>query len=361
MDHGARFREARARLADSEADILLLSTGLDLPYLSGYTASPYERLTMLVLPESGDAVLVVPELEAPLVDTSDGLFGVRPWSETEDPTAIVADLVGASSVAAIGDETWSLFLMKLQAHMAKTRFVSATPLTRELRMRKGPDELARLRAAGAATDRVVAVIPTRQFAGRPEQAVAAEVAALVVEEGHDHSTFTIVASGPNSASPHHRTGERIMGEGDSIVIDFGGSLGGYQSDTTRSFHIGEPTQEVSEAFDVLFAAQRAAVAAVRPGAPCASIDRAARAVIEDAGYGDAFIHRTGHGIGLATHEEPYIVDGNEMPLEPTMAFSVEPGIYIPGRFGMRIEDIVAVTEDGVENYNNSARQLVVVG
>ncbi len=360
MDHRTRLAEARTRLAESPADTLLLATGLDLPYLTGYTASPYERLTMLVLKESGDVVLVVPELEAPLVDTSGGLFELRPWSDSEDPTSIVADLAAGASVAAIGDETWSVFLLALQDRLVKTRFISATPLTRELRMRKSSEELDRLRAAGAATDRVAAAIPLMQFGGRPERALAAEVAELVVAEGHDVSTFTIVASGPNSASPHHHTGERVMQEGDSIVIDFGGSFDGYQSDTTRSFHVGEPTAEVAEAHDVLHAAQRAAVAAIRPGVSCASIDRAARAVIEEAGYGDAFIHRTGHGIGLATHEEPYIVDGNDLLLEPTMTFSVEPGIYVAGRFGMRIEDIVAVTESGVESFNNSRRDLVLV-
>ena len=347
-------------MADSGVDVLLLSTGLDMPYLTGYTASPYERLTMLVVRASGDAVLVVPELEAPLVDTSADLFELRPWSETDDPTGIVADIAGDAGIAALGDETWSVFLMKLQDHMAATRFASATPVMRELRMRKGDDELARLRAAGAAVDRVAAVIKTMTFVGRTESDVGGDIADLTVQEGHDISTFTIVASGPNSASPHHHTGERVINEGDSLVIDFGGSYGGYQSDTTRSFHVGEPSGEVSEAFDVLFAAQAAGVNAVRPGATCESIDRATRAGIDDAGYGEYFIHRTGHGIGLATHEEPYIIEGNDLELEASMTFSVEPGIYIPGRFGMRIEDIVACTAGGVENFNNSDHSMIVV-
>ena len=341
-------------------DALMLSTGLDLPYLTGYTASAYERLTMLVVRLDGGAVLVVPELEAPLVDTSEDLFELRPWSETEDPTALAADLAAGAAVAALGDQTWSTFLLQMQEHNPQTTFVSATPLTRELRMRKGADEVARLRAAGAAVDQVAAVIPAMQFSGRAERDIGRDISELTVEEGHDVATFAIVASGPNSASPHHHTGERVMQPGDSVVIDFGGSYQGYQSDTSRSFHIGEPSVEVEEAFDVLFAAQAAGVAAVRPGATCESIDQATRSVIETAGYGDYFIHRTGHGIGLATHEEPYIVEGNALPLEASMTFSVEPGIYIPGQFGMRIEDIVAVTEDGVENFNNSDHTLRIV-
>lgn len=340
-------------------DLLLLSTGLDLPYLTGYTASPYERLTMLVLPAEGDAVLVVPELEAPLV-ADGGLFEVRPWSETEDPTGVVADLAGRPGVAGLGDQTWATFLLQLQAHLPGTRFTSATPLTRELRMRKDPEELEALRAAGAACDRVAAAIPSMRFAGRTESEVGRDIAELTVAEGHDVATFTIVASGPNSASPHHHTGERTMQEGDSLVIDFGGSLRGYQSDTTRSFHVGEPTDEVAEAFAVLHRAQAAAVEAVRPGVSCESIDRVARGIIDEAGHGEHFIHRTGHGIGLATHEEPYVVEGNDLVLEPAMTFSVEPGIYVPGRFGMRIEDIVAVTDDGVESFNRSDHQMVLV-
>lgn len=347
-------------MADSGVDALLLSTGLDLPYFTGYTASPYERLTMLIVRADGTPVLVVPELEAPLVDTSAGVFEVRAWSEIEDPTRIAADAAAGAERLAIGDETWSTFLLQLQHHLPNARFQSATPLTRELRMRKSDEELARLRAAGAATDRVAAVIAAMRFEGRAEHELASDIAELVVAEGHDMSTFTIVASGPNSASPHHHTGDRVIQAGDSMVIDFGGSWGGYQSDTTRSFVVGEPAPRVHDAFDVLFEAQAAAVNAVRPGATCESIDEAARSVIVDAGYGEYFIHRTGHGIGLATHEEPYMVDGNDLPLEASMTFSVEPGIYVAGEFGMRIEDIVACTEDGVENFNNSNHSLVVV-
>ena len=245
--------------------------------------------------------------------------------------------------------------------MPDAAFVSATPLTRELRMRKGPEELARLRAAGAAADLVAAAIRTMQFSGRAERDLGRDIAELTVQHGHDMATFTIVASGPNSASPHHHTGDRVIQVGDSIVIDFGGSYQGYQSDTTRCFHVGEPSSQVSEAFDVLFAAQAAGVEAVRPGVTCESIDHATRSPIAAAGFGQNFIHRTGHGIGLATHEEPYIVKGNDLLLEASMSFSIEPGIYVPGQFGMRIEDIVAVTNNGVENFNNSDHTMGIVG
>jgi len=360
FDHAARIAAARQVMAASGVEVLLASLGSDLPYLTGYSAMPSERLTMLVLPIDGPATLILPRLEAPRVQASDGV-DVRAWNELEDPIRIVADLCGTVGSVAIGDQAWSSFLLRLQAALPATRFVSATPITAQLRIRKDPEELARLRAAGAAADRVAARIPRLHFAGSTERELGRLIADMTVEEGHDRATFTIVAAGPNGASPHHETGSRPVEVGDAVVIDFGGSWGGYQSDTTRTFHVGRPSAEYRDAFAVLQAAQAAGVSAIRPGVPAQSVDRVTRAVIAEAGFGEFFIHRTGHGIGLDGHEDPYIIEGNETILEPTMAFSVEPGIYVPGRFGMRLEDIVAVTADGVENFNNSTRELVVVG
>lgn len=346
-------------MSSAGVDVLLASLGSDLPYLTGYTAMPSERLTMLVVPVAGDATLVIPELEAPRV-AEGSPCAVRPWGELEDPVALVASLCDGAESIAIGDQAWATFLLRLQTALPGARFSSATPLTAPLRMRKEPEELARLRAAGAAADRVAAQIPSLTFAGKTESDLGRQIAELTVAEGHDRATFTIIASGPNGASPHHETSSRRIEAGDAVVIDFGGSLGGYQSDTTRTFHVGEPSEDVAAGFAVLREAQAAGVAAVRPGVSAASVDAATRRLIDDAGYGQYFIHRTGHGIGLDGHEEPYIIEGNDIALEPAMTFSVEPGIYVPGRFGMRIEDIVAVTDDGVENFNTSNHDLVVV-
>lgn len=224
-------------------------------------------------------------------------------------------------------------------------------------MRKDADEIEMLRAAGAATDRVVATLRTVTFAGRTERDVAGDVQHLTVAEGHDVSSFAIVASGPNAASPHHEPTLRVIEEGDTVVVDFGGRWRGYCSDTTRTFVVGKPSSEVAAAHAVLEASQAAGRAAVRPGATGEDVDAAARAVIEAAGYGEYFIHRTGHGIGLEVHEDPYIVKGNREPLEAGMTFSIEPGIYMPGRFGMRIEDIVACSPDGIDELNRSSRAL----
>jgi Xaa-Pro aminopeptidase len=359
FDYPARVGAAQALMAERDVDALLLSVGSDLPYLSGYTAMANERLTMFVLPASGEATMVVPLLEAPRVEGND-TFTVRAWHETEDPVAVVARLLDDADAVALGDQTWSTFLLGLQELEPRLRYLRAGKLMAQLRIVKSDAEIDLLRAAGAAVDRVVPRLAAMRFGGRTEIEVSREVKRMTVEEGSDLATFAIVASGPNAASPHHEPGERVIALGDAVVVDFGGTVGGYCSDTTRTFHVGEPTAEFVAAYEVLQDAQAAGVAAVAPGVAAQEIDRVTRAVIERAGYGEYFIHRTGHGIGLDGHEDPYLVEGNEMPLRPGMAFSVEPGIYVPGRFGMRIEDIVVATDDGSERLNLSYRSLHLV-
>lgn len=359
MNYAARVDRARAVMGD--VDALALSVGADLPYLTGYTAMPLERLTMLVVPRVGEATLVVPQLEAPRVEPHPDVFAIRPWSETEDPIGIVAGLLAGARRVAIGDQTWATFLLQLQERLPEVSFTPASQIIAELRMRKDLDEVALLRAAGAAADRVAELLASERFAGRTERQISRLIADLLVAEGHDTADFAIVAAGPNGASPHHEPTDRTIEPGDAVVCDFGGSYRGYHSDTTRMFVVGEPPDGFVEAFEVLRVAQDLAVAAVRPGVTAESVDAVARGVIADAGYGEYFIHRTGHGIGLDVHEHPYIVAGDSTVLEPGMTFSIEPGIYLPGRFGMRIEDIVAVTTDGAERLNQSARDVVVVG
>ncbi len=359
FDHAGRLRRARAAMASTRVDALLLSVGTDLPYLLGYEAMASERLTMAVIPAEGDVTLFVPRLEAPRVQRIDDVFTVRSWGETDHPVDTVADLVRGATTVAIGDHTWSRFLLALQDALPDVRFQPASPLTAPLRLVKEPGETELLRGAGAAADRVARHLIGEPFSGRAEKDLARWIGDALVQEGHDSAAFTIVASGPNSASPHHQPGHRMIRHGDTVVLDFGGRIGGYCSDTSRTFSVGAPPGEVTEVYQVLREAQQAGVDAVRPGATAESVDGAARRVIEDAGYGEHFIHRTGHGIGLEVHEDPYLVDGNTQLLEPGMVFSVEPGIYLAGRFGVRIEDIVVVTDDGAERLNHSSRDLIV--
>jgi Xaa-Pro aminopeptidase len=362
-----RAARARDRMADAGVDVLLLSVGPDLPYLTGYTAMPLERLTMLVLPREGGATLVVPELEAPRVVERPEVFRLRPWGETEDPVAIVAGLVGAAGRVGVGDHTWARFVLDLQTALAGTAFVRGSAVTGPLRAVKDAAEVEALRRAAAAVDRIAADLQAGAIplVGRTEADVSADLSRRIVAEGHQHTNFAIVATGPHAASPHHEAGERVIGAGDVVLCDFGGTMPdaegvGYCSDITRCVHVGEPPAEVAEAYAVLHEAQRAAVAAAVVGTPCQQVDDVARGIIAAAGYGDRFIHRTGHGIGVEEHEDPYIVAGNATPLTPGHAFSVEPGIYVPGRFGLRLEDIVVAADAGPDELNRADHALAVV-
>ncbi len=316
-------------------DVLLLSLGADLPWLTGYEAMPLERLTMLVLPADGDATLVVPALEAPRVDARPHEFAIRPWSETEDPVGIVADLVGSATSLAVSDRTWATFVLDLQRQLTGATWTKSSAVTSPLRAVKDADEVERLRDAAHAADRVAAALLAGDIAliGRSEADVSAELGRRLRAEGHDKVNFAIVGSGPNAASPHHEPGSRVIGPGESVVCDFGGTMDGYCSDITRTVFTGEPPAEFVRLYDVLQDAQAAAVAAARPGAVCEAVDAAARDRITEAGFGQYFIHRTGHGIGLEEHEDPYLVSGNRQMLEPGHAFSIEPGIYLAGRWG----------------------------
>jgi Xaa-Pro aminopeptidase len=358
--YAERLGRARARMEELGVDVLLLSVGADLPYLTGYEATPLERLTMLVVPRDGAATLVVPRLEAPRVEERPEAFALQAWDETDDPVAVVAGLAGAARVAAIGDQTWARFLLDLQGALPAVRFRRASEVTGPLRVVKDRGEVESLRAAARAVDAIAESMRDRPFAGRREAEVHRALVESMLDAGHSRANFAIVASGPNGASPHHEPGDRVIAEGDVVLCDFGGTMQGYCSDITRMFVVGTPRPEVRDAYGVLAEAQEQAVRAATVGTPCEEVDATARRVIGDAGYGDQFIHRTGHGIGAEAHEDPYLVAGNRAPLVPGNAFSVEPGIYVPGRFGLRLEDIVVATPDGPERLNQAPRDLAVV-
>ena len=362
-----RLDRARELMGEQGVDVLMLSVGADLPYFCGYEAMPLERLTMLVVPRDGAATLVVPRLEAPRVVERPDMFGIRPWDETEDPVAIVAGLAGASAVAAVGDQMWSRFLVELMTVMPDAAWRRGSDVTAPIRSVKTADEIERLRAAGAAVDRIAGRLQRGEIelVGRTEAEVSTELGRQIVAEGHDRVNFAIVAAGANAAGPHHEPGPTVIGTGEVVLCDFGGTMMGddgvgYCSDITRCVYTGEPPAEFTELYAVLFEAQAAGVAAAAVGTPAQDVDRAARSIIAAAGYGDYFVHRTGHGIGTEAHEDPYIVEGNDQPLAAGNAFSVEPGIYVPGRWGARLEDIVAVSVEGVDPLNRADHRLAVV-
>lgn len=362
-EYGARMERAARSAADAGLAGLLVAPGPDMVWLTGYTPTAItERLTVLVLAPGREPVLVVPTLEAPDAESAVGAAALtlRDWTDGKDPYAVTAALLDDGGRFGISDNTWSLHLLGLQRTLPGTSYAALTDALPMLRAVKDAAEVDLLAAAGAAADAAFEEIRKVPFAGRRESEVGHDLAGLLRRFGHSQVDFTIVGSGPNGANPHHEVGDRVIREGDMVVLDFGGLKDGYGSDTTRTVHVGEPTEEERRVHDVVRAAQEAGFRAVRPGAACQDVDRAARAVITDAGYGEYFIHRTGHGIGVTTHEPPYMIEGEEQPLVPGMCFSVEPGIYLPGRFGVRIEDIVTVTEDGGRRLNDTTREMVIV-
>ncbi|MGW6455702.1 aminopeptidase P family protein [Streptomyces sp. NPDC055078] len=362
-DYRARMTRAAQSAADAGLAGVLVAPGPDLVHLTGYQPpAATERLTLLVLAVGRDPVLVVPTLEAADAEKAPGASALtlRDWTDGTDPYEVTAPLLDASGRFAVSDNTWAVHLLGIQHALPSTSYVALTRALPMLRAVKDDQELARLAAAGAAADATYEEIVQLRFAGRKETEVARDLASLLRRFGHSQVDFTVVGSGPNGANPHHEAGDRTIVPGDMVVLDFGGLKDGYGSDTTRTVHVGDPSPAEQHIHDVVREAQQAGVDAVRPGVPCQEVDRAAREIIEEAGYGDLFIHRTGHGIGVTTHEPPYMIEGEEQPLVPGMCFSVEPGIYLPGRFGVRIEDIVTVTGDGCRRLNNTGRELTVV-
>jgi Xaa-Pro aminopeptidase len=360
-----RLRDVAAEAAGRGVAALLVTPSPDYAYLLGYRAPALERLTCLVLPATGTPSLVLPKLEEPLArhelgDLAESIE-LLSWDETDDPFHLVRGLLeGITGRVGVQDQMWARFVLRLRAALDPIELVEAGPSIAALRRLKSPEEVERLRGAAAAADAAMEQITVERLSGRSEADVSRRINELLLAAGHETADFAIVASGPNSASPHHVPGERVIEPGDAVVLDIGGALGGYCSDTSRTAFVGQPPADFSALYEVLREAQAAACEAVAPGVRAEAVDAAARTAITEAGYGERFMHRTGHGIGMETHEEPYIVSGNAEPLQAGYAFSVEPGIYIEGQWGARIEDIVVCTDAGGERLNRSSRELYVV-
>jgi Xaa-Pro aminopeptidase len=363
-----RLADAAVAASLAGLDALLLTPGPDLRYVVGYDAHALERLTCLAVPVGGDPFLVVPRLELPAAQASPaGRLGIEmiAWDETDDPYALVVKRLGGKGgrpprVVGLADRMWALMVLRFRAALPDADQRLASLALSPLRARKSAAEVAALREAAEAIDRVHDDVPGWLRPGRTEEQVAADIRDAIVAQGHSRADFAIVASGPNAASPHHTASDRLLRAGDVVVVDIGGTMPtGYCSDCTRTYVIGDPPDDFTAYYQVLKDAQHSACEAVRPGVSAESVDAAAREPITAAGYGEYFMHRTGHGIGLETHEDPYIVAGNAEQLRPGHAFSVEPGIYT-GPHGARIEDIVVCTDTGSERLNLVTRDLVRV-
>jgi Xaa-Pro aminopeptidase len=363
VTHELLARAQRAT-ADSGIDALLITPGPDLRYLTGYDALPLERLTCLVLPANGDAFLVAPRLEVPAAKASPaGNLGIdiKGYGETDSAYAMVASFLSTAKVVGLDDHMPAVQVFAFRDAMPDVEQRLAGEVVHPLRVVKTQPEIDALQAAADAIDRVHARVPEWLRAGRTEREVGRDIADAIIEEGHVSVDFVIVGSGPNGASPHHEVSDRVIGANDIVVVDIGGTMpSGYCSDCTRMYALGTPPADFMAYYPALVEAQATSVASVRPGVTAESVDSAGRDLLTAAGYGEHFIHRTGHGIGLETHENPYIVQGNDQLLEPGMAFSVEPGVYLEGLHGARIEDIVVVTQDGVRALNRRPHELVII-
>lgn len=361
--HGQRLDRLRERLRAEGVDLLILGPSADLFYLTGFDAHLSERLNLLVVPTEGRTSLVVPALEAPLIGDARSLAEIHTWSDHEDPYALAARVIGAvdGKRVAVGNQLWSAFLLRLQQHLPNGAWREAAPLMRSLRMVKDDVELALMAEVNRLTDEAwEEFITGPPLTGLTEQEALKRLTDLTAKRGIS-KIWGICASGPNAASPHHATGTRGIRKGDAVLFDWGGQRDGYQSDVTRTVFVGEPDEEVRTVYDIVLRANQATLDAVRPGVPLQELDRTARKLISDAGYGKSFIHRVGHGLGLEIHEEPYLVEGNTLSLEAGMVFSDEPGIYLEGRFGIRIEDTVVCTSEGGMRLNHATRQLTSMG
>jgi Xaa-Pro aminopeptidase len=347
-------------MADDDISWLLLGPSADLLYLTGFDAHVSERLNLLMVPQSGSPSLVVPRLEAPNVGDAATLVEIREWADHESPIELAQKVVSSADRVAIGNHLYSAFLLKLQDVIEAESWVEAAPLMRTLRMAKDATEIELLDIAGQNNDRAwEAFLEAGPLSGLTERQALDRLLELTMAQGTGRC-WGICASGPNAASPHYSGNDRVIQTGDSVIFDWGGPVGGYYSDVTRTVYIGEPEDEFRKVYDIVLQANQATLDAVRPGVECQELDRVARKVITDAGYGDAFLHRVGHGLGLEVHEEPYLVEGNDLPLEEGFVFSDEPGIYLRDRFGVRIEDAVVCTADGGRRLNESTRELVVM-
>lgn len=357
-------RVARAQdvLNEEGVHALLLGPSADLTWLTGVDAHLSERLNLLILPRSGEPSMVVPRLEAPLISKAAGNVRLITWADQDVPATIAAETIGAGSGAklAVGNQLWSAFLLRLQDAIPDVTWVEGTPVLRGLRMIKDQYEIDALAEAARLTDQAwETFITSGPISGMTERQALQKLLEISSDQGLD-APYGIIGSGPHSASPHHSGNDRVIRTGDGMVFDWGGKINGYLSDVTRSAHVGEPNDEYRRVYDIVRRANQATFEAVKPGVPLQELDRAARNLITDEGYGPYFLHRVGHGLGLEVHEEPYLVEGNTLPLRAGMTFSDEPGIYLEGRFGVRIEDTVLCTEDGGKRLNNATRELIVL-
>lgn len=363
-DFAARCRDVQQLMAAEAIDYMFVSVSSDMRYLTGYSTWPSERLTLFVLPRHEEPVMVMPAFEAPLLQRSAPHFRIITWDEASDPIGLVVNRMagghGFTGTIAVSGGLEGRFLVPLMNRLRHASWAVSDKIVSKLREVKTPDEIGLLRLAQSEAAACLARLSQSRFSGRTELELGRELMGICMESRLRVTNLAIVGSGPNGAHPHYHIGDRLMSEGDAVVIDFGGVVDGYHADITRTFHIGAPGPRFAEAYSLVQRAQEAAFANARPGVTFEALDRIARSVISEGGYGANFTHRLGHSIGLDEHEPPYLVEGNSGQVRAGMTFTLEPGIYVEDHFGIRIEDVALVSEAGAERFGDLTRDLVVV-
>jgi len=360
-----RIEECQALMRKGGFDLLILSPSFDMYYFSGFRDEAGERMLLLLIPADGSPIFIAPQLYEEHIKRDSFVQNVRIWKDSADPTELLSNTLRQLRLRnlriLVDDDMRAVFLLSLKSILPHCEFTPASTVISCLRIRKSMEEIERLERASSIADKVFDAVSKLDITGMTEVELAAQLEYEMKRWDARKVAFeTLVAAGLNGALPHHRAGTRIIEEGDVVVIDYGCRWQGYCSDITRTIVCKAPTNKVREVYDIVKLSQEAAFQSVKPGIAAEEIDRVARAIITEKGYGEYFIHRTGHGIGLAVHEPPYIVEGNNTTLEEGMTFTVEPGIYLPGQFGVRIEDIILVTSEGGRRLNNCSRELQVV-
>ncbi|NLB74838.1 MAG: aminopeptidase P family protein [Firmicutes bacterium] len=361
-----RVEKLQSLMASDNIGGFLFTASPNLLYMTGFSEGQMPRFLSLLVLACHEPVFLVPALYEEQIREKTWVDTIVPWADGEDPFSKMRSLLCSknleSSTIAVDDTLWSIFLLNLQERLPKAGFVSGGKYMKPLRRIKSLYEKELMMRIGAITDDVMEKTIAFIEPGISELCIVDFIQSELRLMGAGPSTAEpIVGSGPYSAQPHYRpTTEKLIQQGDAVVLDFGGTLNHYHSDMTRTVFVGEPDKEFQEIYDIVRKAHDAAMAFAKPGVKCEDIDSVARHVITESGYGEYFIHRTGHGIGLEVHEEPYVVQGNTAVLEPGMAFSIEPGIYIPGRYGVRIEDCVIVCDSGIEHFTKAPSELTVI-
>ena len=350
-DYAKRLSALTAALRDRGLSAAVIAPSDHMRYLIGWSEPGYERLIALVICTDGGAALVVPPVNADSAGAAAGaLVQMRVWQDADGWEAALGGLLPSEGVVAVDDELGAGHLLRMQALAPRLRWAPGEQVLAELRSRKSPQEIERMEGSGALADAVCAQVLASLARGLREEELYASIGERYHRAGAD-DFMALVCFGANAASPHHRSDGTALADGDVVVLDTGARLAGYWSDITRTVAFGAPDPEARRVYDLVYRAHRAGFAAVRPGATGEDVDRAAREVIEAAGYGDRFTHRTGHGLGLSVHEPPYLVGGSREPLREGSCVTVEPGVYLPGRFGVRVEAAVTVTASGARYLN----------